>query len=164
MSRSVLEHCGRARRIPRAAVVVLDAGKVLIIKRYLRHNQANACVMCDASQWRGPDCRGHHYAVLPGCHVEAGETPEDAALRELVEETTLTAQIDRLLWTGSHNGRAAHYFLMTDLQGTAEMSGSEAAHSENNTFELLWVDVHSLSSQGIHPAEVQARLAELIGA
>ena len=29
--------------IPRAAAVVLDANKVLIIKRYLRHDQADDC-------------------------------------------------------------------------------------------------------------------------
>jgi ADP-ribose pyrophosphatase YjhB (NUDIX family) len=96
--------------------------------------------------------------------VERGETPEDAARRELEEETTLTATIDRLLWTGTHNRRPAYYFLMTNVEGTAQLSGDEAAaHAENNSFELLWAAPAQLGTLGIHPPEVQARLTELIG-
>ena len=49
-----------------------------------------------------------------------------AALRELHEETTLVAEIDRLLWTGRHNDRPAFYFLMTAVRGCVELSGPEA--------------------------------------
>lgn len=153
--------CGMS--IPRAVAVILDAGKVLIIKRYLRHKRAADCVMCEASDWDGPDCRGHDYAVLPGGHVEPGETAEEAALRELDEETTLSAEIDRLLWTGSHNGRPAHYFLMTNVEGTARLSGDEAAeNSENNSFELLWADLHTLETHRIYPIDIGTRLPKLL--
>jgi ADP-ribose pyrophosphatase YjhB (NUDIX family) len=150
--------------IPRAAAVVVDAGKVLIIKRYLRQDHADACVMCEASDATSPDCKGHHYAVIPGGHVEPGETPEEAALRELEEETTLTAEVDRLLWTSTHNGRAAYYFLMTSVAGTAHLSGDEAAaHSKNNSFELVWTALPDLDTFGIYPSDVQPNLSQLIG-
>lgn len=37
---------------------------------------------------------------VPGGHVDAGETPEEGALRELREETGLRAREVRLLWRG----------------------------------------------------------------
>lgn len=128
-------------RIPRAAAVVVEAGKVLVVKRYLRQAASADCVMCEYADVPGPECAGHRYAVLPGGHVEAGESAADAALRELEEETTLTGRIDRLLWTGTHNGRPAYYFRVGDVRGVPQLSGDEAAeHCPTNHFELRWAD------------------------
>jgi ADP-ribose pyrophosphatase YjhB (NUDIX family) len=151
--------------IPRAVAVVTDGRRALVIKRYLRHTAASGCVMCEASGCDGPDCPGHHYAVLPGGHVEEGETAGTAALRELNEETTLTARIDRLLWTGKHNGRPASYFLMTEVTGTPVLSGSEAeAHGPEDSFELMWAGADEFDELGLHPADVRSSLAKLLQA
>lgn len=149
--------------IPRAAAVVVDGGRVLVIKRYLRLPPGRHCVMCEAASTGSP-CPGHAYAVLPGGHVEPGESPETTALRELTEETTLTAGIDRLLWTGEHNGRPASYFLMSDVIGTPVLSGPELeAHNPDDSYELLWAEAGDFEALGLYPADVRPPLAELLG-
>jgi 8-oxo-dGTP pyrophosphatase MutT (NUDIX family) len=119
--------------------------------------------MCEYGDVPGPQCAGHRYAVLPGGHVEVGESAAGAALRELEEETTLTGTVERLLWTGTHNGRPAYYFLVSDVNGVPELSGDEAVeHSPMNHFELRWADAADLEEFGIYPAELQQRLTRLL--
>src|SRR5882757_4397296 len=118
--------------------------------------------MCDDSGWAGPGRHGHHYAVLLGGGVEGGETAEEAALRELNEEPTLNARIDRLVGTGRHNGRPASYFLMADVSGTPVLSGDEAqAHGPNDSFELMWATAEEFERLNLHPAEIRTPLARL---
>jgi ADP-ribose pyrophosphatase YjhB (NUDIX family) len=127
---------------PRAAAVVVDGDQVLVVKRHKR---------------------GRNYAVLPGGGVEEGETAAQAALRELHEETTLLAEIDRLLWTGRHNNRPAWYFLMTAIQGHAELSGSEASENRpDNSFELHWITADQVAELGLHPPDIRGPLAALL--
>jgi 8-oxo-dGTP pyrophosphatase MutT (NUDIX family) len=124
--------------------VVINGDKVLVMKRHRR---------------------GRNYAVLPGGGVEAGETAAEAALRELREETTLVAEIDRLLWTGMHNDRPASYFLMTTVRGRVELSGPESlANRADNSYELRWVTAGQFAELGLHPPDVRGRLAALLAA
>ncbi|SNY42764.1 NUDIX domain-containing protein [Paractinoplanes atraurantiacus] len=145
-------------RIPRAAAVVVDGARVLLIKRFLRMD--DDCPMCADGE---PVCPGHDYAVLPGGHVEAGESAAEAALRELHEETTLRAAVDRQVWTGQHNKRPAFYFLMTGVTGVPALSGQEALDDgPDNSFELLWAAPEQFEALNLHPADVRAPLTALL--
>jgi ADP-ribose pyrophosphatase YjhB (NUDIX family) len=147
--RRLLRRIGLGRRAlsrraikPRAAAVVINGDRVLVMRRHKR---------------------GRDYAVLPGGGVEEGETAAEAALRELHEETTLVAEIDRLLWTGRHNDRPAWYFLMTAVRGRAVLSGPEAlANRPDNSFEVRWVTADRFAELGLHSPDIRSPLAELL--
>jgi ADP-ribose pyrophosphatase YjhB (NUDIX family) len=127
---------------PRAAAVVIHGDQVLVMKRH-KH--------------------GRDFAVLPGGGVEAGETAAEAALRELREETTLIADVDRLLWTGRHNERPASYFLMTSVRGRAELSGPESrTNRPDNSFELRWATADQLVELGLRPPDIRGPLGALL--
>ena len=67
------------------AVVFDSAGRLLLIKR------------------KSPPFQGRY--ALPGGFVEYGETVEEAALRELKEETGITAKMQHLVGIYSHADR-----------------------------------------------------------
>ena len=107
---------------------------------------------------------GRDYAVLPGGSVEAGESFEQAAARELREESTLEARALRQLLIGEHNGREAQYFVMTEVAGTPTLSGPELEdHCPDNSFEFLWATKDDLELIGLHPEHLRADLPRLLG-
>lgn len=135
----------------------------MVIRRYLRQRSAAECVMCEDAGVAGPSCAGHRYAVLPGGHVENGESAAGAAERELAEETGLRGTAGRLVWTGRHNGRPAFYFLMDDVSGVPVMSGPEAAENgPDNSYELLWAEADQL--EGLHPPDIGPVVGRMLAA
>lgn len=72
-----------------AKTIILKENKILMVKPKRGYN---------AGQW-----------ALPGGFVGYGETPEEAALRETIEETGVPCKIIRFLGTESRLGRTTSY-------------------------------------------------------
>jgi 8-oxo-dGTP pyrophosphatase MutT (NUDIX family) len=84
-------------------------------------------------------------------------------LRELLEETTLTAAVERPLWRARHRDREAAYFLMTDVRGVPTLSGEEArAHGPENRYGLRWAGADELATMNLQPAEIRELVTWLL--
>ncbi|WP_107087612.1 NUDIX domain-containing protein [Streptomyces rimosus] len=151
----MLRGCGNADP-SRGECRVLDGPRVLLIKRFRRHRTAAECAVCAAVGWSGPHCPGHDDAVLPGGHVEPYETVAEAAVRELREETTLAARVERIVWTGMHDDRPATYFVMADVVGRARLSGPEAETNARTTSSTTLGDGRRSPPLGAPPCGGQA--------
>ena len=81
----------------RAAILLLQEDKVALIERQRA---------------------GLHYFTFPGGHVEEGETPEQAAVREAAEELGLQVVIKKTLARMGWQGKWQHYYLVEAVGGT----------------------------------------------
>lgn len=119
------------RPVVGVGAIVLDAGRVLLIKR--AHEPLKG-------QWS-----------LPGGGVELGETLEAATAREVREETGLDVEvgpivdvIDRI--DSDADGRVAHHFVLVDFvcrpSGGVLRAASDADAAE-------WVSLDALTRYGV---------------
>ena len=117
----------------RAVAVLLRGTEVLVVRRHRD---------------------GRAYAVLPGGGVEAGETPQQACVRELREETGLTGVPEQLLPVGVDRDAPAVYFRVRVDGGTPGLptdSPEAQRATERNRYEPAWVPVADLDRIGLVP-------------
>jgi 8-oxo-dGTP diphosphatase len=117
----------------RAAIILLEDDRIALIER-----------------WR----EGQHYFTFPGGHVDAGETPEQAAIRETQEELGLQVKPLKLLARIEWQGHWQYYYLVERLGGTFGTGTGEEMHHprpERGTYTPLWMPVSNLSSQPVKP-------------
>lgn len=98
---------------------------------------------------------GQHYFSVPGGGVESGETPEQAAIREALEELGVHVVLQRLLVETTFRGNKQYYFLARITSGIfgsglgIEMQGGYPP--EAGTYKPIWLPVDSFGDKKIVP-------------
>ncbi|MYV62899.1 NUDIX domain-containing protein [Streptomyces sp. SID4931] len=116
----------------RAGAVVIRDGAVLLI--------------------RFEEDGGSQYEI-PGGGVEEGETPEEAALRELGEETGLGGTVGPRIARVWKDGRHEHYFLVA---ATGEVGPPETLDNYGGT--PVWVPLDRLPATPLWPRRLSWRI------
>lgn len=122
----------------RVSVLIVQDGKLLML-------------------WRSKN--GIVYHTLIGGGMEAGETPEETAVREAKEETNLDIVLGPKLWAEEREGIVFdHAFLVTEFSGElclGEGPERESA-SGDNIYRHVWVPLADVPNLKIFPTGVGA--------
>ena len=123
--------------VKRATLIIVKDEKVLLFKR-----------VRDGGQ--------RVYYIVPGGGIEVGETPEQAAIREAKEETSLDIKLGPKLWEKKINPVFTdHAYLVTDFSGELQLGGPEAiAQSEDNQYIFDWVPLEEAWNLPLYPSHL----------
>lgn len=125
------------RKPIRAATIFIKNSKVLLIHRINN---------------------GQEYWVFPGGGVEEGETTEDAAARELKEETSIKGKLIKLLYH-HYLGNSDQYFYLTEyISGSAKLGNFNEQKdkiSGKSFYEPTWINVDKLPELLVYPLEIR---------
>ena len=101
---------------------------------------------------------GPEYYVIPGGGMEPGETPQQTAIRESLEELGISIVIERLLAKIIFHGRAQYYFLARATGGHfgtgagPEMTGKYPP--ERGTYTPVWVPLNQVEQINLFPPSI----------
>jgi 8-oxo-dGTP diphosphatase len=127
----------------RAVGIAVKDGRVALLRRFVKS-------------------KGEYY-VFPGGGVEKGETPEEAVVREMMEETCLKVEVDRLLCVLKDDLRHEFYFILKDISGKIMLGdGPERAEqSDDDSHEPMWVALNKIEGLVLYPESIKRKVIEL---
>ncbi len=138
----VCVHCGAVHWIdPKiaAGILIVRGDRVLLVKRAIEPG---------FGRW-----------TFPGGHVDRGETLEEAALRETLEECGATADLGDLLGAFSYPGRPV---VIVVYRGTLAV-GSREPHAGDETLEVGWFTAEEVAGLPLAFRSAADALSRLFG-
>jgi 8-oxo-dGTP diphosphatase len=107
------------------------------------------------------------YFVFPGGRFEAGESPQQAAVREAHEESGVSVELGDLISVVYRDGREQRFYLASIAGGTFGTGrGTERMTSgttAKGTYRPVWVEPTSLTELDVRPRELSEALASSTG-
>jgi 8-oxo-dGTP diphosphatase len=125
----------------RAGIVLIQEDKVALIERHRA---------------------GLHYFVFPGGGTDEGETPEQAAIREAMEELGVEVAIQQKVFEVQFGQKSRQvYFLAKQTGGTfgtgagEEYTDADPDDPEEGIYYPVWMPIEELAvRENIYPADV----------
>ena len=103
------------------------------------------------------------FYVFPGGKIEEGESPADACVREVLEETGLQTAWLEPAFDYAIPEQMGHYFFVQVEPGTLAFSGPEIdKQSGQNRYVLEWQPLSGLAALNLQPAAVRDALAKVV--
>jgi 8-oxo-dGTP diphosphatase len=129
----------------RAGAILIEDGKVALIERHRA---------------------GTHYFVFPGGGIDQNESPEQAAIREMLEETGLQVEIRQKIVEIHFANASQHFYFLVEKTGGQfgtgkgeEFTDSDPDDPNQGIYAPVWMPVEELiKHDNVYPASV----AELV--
>ena len=132
----------------RAGVVLIENGKVALIERHRA---------------------GRHYYVFPGGGADENETPEQAAVREMEEETGLRVTVQRMV-AEIHFGLSTQYYYLAERVGGKfgtgegeEYTDADPGDPTEGVYVPVWMSLEELPKhENVYPVDVATLVVDAV--